>query len=68
MTGKKIYLIGGILFAVSSLFAQDFSVFLMGDAGEPKFPEDKNLNFLTQKVANATEDDVLIFLGDNSGF
>ncbi|MDW3197337.1 MAG: BamA/TamA family outer membrane protein [Cytophagales bacterium] len=65
MTGKKILLIGSMMFVLNSLFAQDFSVFLMGDAGEPKFPEDKNLNFLKQKVANASEEDVLIFLGDN---
>lgn len=39
-------------------------VYLIGDAGEPKFP-DKNLNLLQEKFQDATENDFLIFLGDN---
>lgn len=45
--------------------SQDFSVFLVGDAGEPTFPEDPNINYLQEKTANASPDDILIFLGDN---
>ncbi len=39
--------------------------FLMGDAGEPKFPEDANFEQLKKAMATATKDDYLIFLGDN---
>ncbi len=44
------------------LFSQ--KVFLIGDAGEPKNP-DKTFELLTKKTKEATEKDVLIFLGDN---
>jgi len=44
------------------LFSQ--KVFLIGDAGEPKNP-DKTLNLLAEKTKEASEKDVLIFLGDN---
>jgi len=40
------------------------SVFLIGDAGEPK-PVDKNIAYLGEKPAQASENDVMIFLGDN---
>ncbi|MCP4459804.1 MAG: BamA/TamA family outer membrane protein [Cytophagales bacterium] len=39
-------------------------VFLIGDAGELKNPN-KTLQLLVEKFAEATEQDVLIFLGDN---
>ncbi|WP_370090351.1 metallophosphoesterase [Ekhidna sp.] len=39
-------------------------VFLIGDAGEPKSP-DKNLMLLQSQFKDATENDFLIFLGDN---
>ena len=62
---KKI--IASISFCLLCLIGstQDLSVYLIGDAGEPHFPEDANLKFLKQKVADASENDVLIFLGDN---
>ncbi|SNS91842.1 Calcineurin-like phosphoesterase [Ekhidna lutea] len=44
------------------LFGQ--KVYLIGDAGEPK-DQDKNLVLLKEKVAYATPEDYLIFLGDN---
>ncbi|MFY0598285.1 MAG: metallophosphoesterase [Cyclobacteriaceae bacterium] len=47
------------------LSAQDISVYLVGDAGEPIFPADKNLEFLKSQFSSATENDVLVFLGDN---
>ncbi len=39
-------------------------VFLIGDAGEPKNP-DQNLNLLKEQIADASNSDFLIFLGDN---
>ena len=60
MVMKKILLL--LLFTPSTIIAQ--KVYLMGDAGEPKRP-DKNLELLTEKIESATENDVLIFLGDN---
>lgn len=51
--------------AFSNLFAQDFSVYLIGDAGEPKLPNDPILENLKKKLETASENDVLIFLGDN---
>ena len=39
-------------------------VYLIGDAGEPKNP-DKNLQLLSEKFSSASENDLLIFLGDN---
>ena len=57
---KKLLLIA-VLFPVW-LSAQ--KVYLIGDAGEPKHP-DSNLNLLREKFGDATENDVLIFLGDN---
>ena len=44
------------------LFGQ--KIFLIGDAGEPKNP-DLNLELLKEKMAIASEEDFLIFLGDN---
>ncbi len=60
---KSIYF---LLFVGCSLVAwtQDMSVYLIGDAGEPQ-PQDQNLAYLGEKIANASPDDVLIFLGDN---
>ncbi|WP_425389434.1 metallophosphoesterase [Ekhidna sp.] len=51
-----------IILLPGSLFSQ--RIFLIGDAGEPKSP-DPNLELLKQKMASATDDDFLIFLGDN---
>ncbi|MEQ9008448.1 MAG: metallophosphoesterase, partial [Ekhidna sp.] len=39
-------------------------IYLIGDAGEPKNP-DLNLNLLKNKIAEATSNDFLVFLGDN---
>ena len=50
-----------ILFPLT-LMAQ--KVYLIGDAGEPKNP-DKNLTLLSEKMKEASENDYLIFLGDN---
>ena len=61
---KKYIFLLSLLCSVTT-YAQDFSVFLIGDTGEPKFPEDKNLKFLESKLDNASENDILIFLGDN---
>ena len=44
--------------------SQEMSVFLIGDAGEPK-PKDQNLSYLGEKLAKASKNDVVIFLGDN---
>ncbi|MBC6425139.1 MAG: BamA/TamA family outer membrane protein [Ekhidna sp.] len=44
------------------LFPQ--KVFLIGDAGEPQTP-DKTFELLKEKIRDASEEDVLIFLGDN---
>ncbi len=46
------------------LIAQAQKIYLMGDAGEPKNP-DKNLKAFFNKIKDASEKDVLIFLGDN---
>ncbi len=61
---KKVFV---VLFLFVGLVAQaqDFSIYLIGDAGEPKLPEDKNLSFLGEKINTASEKDVLILLGDN---
>lgn len=49
-----------------SLFAQEqVTVFLIGDAGAPRFPTDPNLEYLKELTSRAGENDVLIFLGDN---
>ncbi len=53
------------VFGGFTLHAQDFSIFLVGDAGEPHLPVDENLQFLEDKISVATDRDVLIFLGDN---
>lgn len=53
-----------IIFILSPIWLQAQKVYLIGDAGEPKNP-DKNLELLTQKFTDASENDVLIFLGDN---
>ena len=45
--------------------AQETNIFLIGDAGEPTFPVDENLSFLSEQLANASENDLLFFLGDN---
>lgn len=48
-----------------TLDAQPVSVYFIGDAGEPKFPYDSNLDYLKKITAEGTEHDFLIFLGDN---
>ena len=53
------------IFIQGITFGQSISVFLIGDAGEPKLPNDPILQNLKEDVSNATEHDVLIFLGDN---
>ena len=63
--GKKCSLVVVLGLFAFGVCAQDFSVFLMGDAGEPVFPEDANIKYLQEKTVNASADDVLIFLGDN---
>ena len=64
MSKSLFFLIAGLLF-FKGLNAQEFSIYLMGDAGEPKLPNDANISFLKEKAREATKDDVLIFLGDN---
>jgi len=59
---KKYILNSLFILGLFNLNAQKF--FLIGDAGEPK-PNDKNLELLSNEFANASEEDVLIFLGDN---
>ncbi len=49
----------------SFLMAQEIEVFLIGDAGEPVFPTDSNLDHLSQMTDSAGPEDILIFLGDN---
>lgn len=46
------------------LFVFSQRIYLIGDAGEPKSP-DANLQLLESKFSDATEEDFLIFLGDN---
>lgn len=53
-----------ILLFVLPAFAWAQKVYLIGDAGEPKSP-DKNLLLLNEKIKDASENDFLIFLGDN---
>lgn len=38
---------------------------MLGDAGEPQFPKDNNLKTLKNHLDKASQDDILIFLGDN---
>lgn len=42
-----------------------YSVYLIGDAGEPDSPVDLNLALLKKKLAQADEQSAVIFLGDN---
>lgn len=60
------WLIVGVIwwFAVTASYAQDHSVFLIGDAGEPKLAE-KNFAVLKKQIEAAGEDATIIFLGDN---
>jgi len=51
-----------LLFIPIAVFSQ--KIFLIGDAGEPKNP-DQTLALLSEKTQNASSQDVLIFLGDN---
>ncbi|MEQ9401999.1 MAG: BamA/TamA family outer membrane protein [Cyclobacteriaceae bacterium] len=51
-----------ILFLPVLLCGQN--IYLVGDAGEPRSP-DLTFKLLQEKTQNATQDDVLIFLGDN---
>lgn len=44
---------------------QDVSIYLIGDVGNPRLPNDPNLEYLRETTAGASESDVLIFLGDN---
>lgn len=53
-----------IILLVLPSFAQAQKIYLIGDAGEPKSP-DKNLTLLKDQIAEASENDYLIFLGDN---
>lgn len=53
-----------ILLFVLPTFIFSQKVYLIGDAGEPK-DQDKTLGLLSEKVEQASEEDVLIFLGDN---
>lgn len=53
-----------LIFILLPTFAWSQKVFLIGDAGEPKNP-DKNLDLLREKLQSASENDFLIFLGDN---
>lgn len=53
-----------ILFILIPSIASAQKVYLIGDAGEPKNP-DKNLELLKEKISAASEEDYLIFLGDN---
>lgn len=55
------------VFILTSLpgLAQPINVYLLGDAGKPVLPEDPNLSFLSEQLANGTEQDVLLILGDN---
>lgn len=46
------------------LITMSQKIYLIGDAGEPKNP-DPNLKLLKDKIAEATSNDFLIFLGDN---
>ncbi|MGB3466418.1 MAG: metallophosphoesterase, partial [Cyclobacteriaceae bacterium] len=62
---NRTLLITFLILAGHLLHGQNTNVYLIGDSGEPKFPVDKNLKFLTETTSTATEDDVLIFLGDN---
>ncbi len=59
---RLILLIMCIPFA---LMGQETEVFLIGDAGEPHFPNDATLEYLKEVSASAGPEDVLIFLGDN---
>ena len=45
-------------------FSQEVSIYIIGDAGKPKFP-DPTLTYLQEITKEASENDVLIFLGDN---
>lgn len=54
-----------LIFLCFALGAQPVTVYLIGDTGEPGFPEDNNLDYLRQICDAGTEKDVLIFLGDN---
>lgn len=51
-------------FAVCFCFSQEVSIYIIGDAGKPKFP-DPTLTYLREVTQDASENDVLIFLGDN---
>lgn len=62
---RKIIVFSIISIICQLTIAQESKVFLIGDAGEPKFPIDKNLSFLSEKLTEASQNDVLIFLGDN---
>ncbi len=42
-----------------------FSIFLIGDAGEPDSPVDLNLALLKDKLTQASDQSAVIFLGDN---
>ncbi|MEQ8879403.1 MAG: BamA/TamA family outer membrane protein [Cyclobacteriaceae bacterium] len=47
------------------LFGQETEIFLVGDAGEPHFPNDATLDYLREASALAGPEDIMIFLGDN---
>ncbi len=48
-----------------ALFGQETEVYLIGDAGEPHFPDDMTLEYLKEVSEHAGPEDVMIFLGDN---
>ncbi len=55
---------GIVLLYALAASSQEVSIYLIGDAGEPNYP-DPTLGYLTAITAEATEKDILIFLGDN---
>ncbi len=64
----KIFLLGLLVSLASApVLAQEkiYSVYLMGDAGEPDAPVDLNLALLREKLSQANEQSAVIFLGDN---
>jgi hypothetical protein len=64
---KTLLLVGSLICFTftASVQAQEVSVYLIGDAGEPSFPTDNNLEYLKSQFVDASDQDVLIFLGDN---
>jgi hypothetical protein len=61
---KFLVALCSILFGLTS-YSQEVNVYLIGDAGKPQLPDDSNLQYLASQFSEATENDYLIFLGDN---